>query len=61
MMLRKSTANGLDRHPASFVRVVRRHIDLYVNDYTLALDEAAVLSLLAFAGEAPAGPPVFAC
>lgn len=60
-------------HPdasAAFVRehaaemspdVIRRHIELYVNDYTLALDEAAVLKLLAFAGEASEGPPVFAC
>ena len=59
-------------HPkasAAFVRehatemapdVIRRHIELYVNDYTLALDENAVLKLLAFAGEAPAGPPAFA-
>jgi 1,4-dihydroxy-6-naphthoate synthase len=47
-------------HPeasAAFVRkhaaemspdVIRRHIELYVNDYTLALDERAVKRLLAF-------------
>ncbi|MCK6461586.1 MAG: 1,4-dihydroxy-6-naphthoate synthase, partial [Planctomycetes bacterium] len=47
-------------HPdasAAFVRahaaemepdVIRRHIELYVNDYTLSLDEAAVRALLAF-------------
>ncbi len=43
--------------------VVRRHIELYVNEYTLALDEAAVKSLLVF-GEAEgffpsAGLPIF--
>jgi 1,4-dihydroxy-6-naphthoate synthase len=50
-------------HPdesAAFVRehaaemspdVIRRHIELYVNDYTLALDEHAVLRLLAFGEE----------
>ena len=58
-------------HPeesAAFVRehaaemapdVIRRHIELYVNDYTLAVDETAVTKLLAFAG-VPPGPPVFA-
>jgi 1,4-dihydroxy-6-naphthoate synthase len=62
-------------HPdasAAFVRehatemapdVVRRHIELYVNDYTLALDEAAVKALLAFGekeGLFPsAGLPIF--
>lgn len=44
--------------------VIRRHIALYVNDYTLALDEAAVKALLAF-GEKEAffpsgGLPIFA-
>jgi 1,4-dihydroxy-6-naphthoate synthase len=44
--------------------VVRRHIDLYVNDYTLALDESAVRKLLAF-GEVegffpPSDLPLFA-
>jgi 1,4-dihydroxy-6-naphthoate synthase len=28
--------------------VIRRHIELYVNDYTLSLDEAAVRRLLGF-------------
>jgi len=28
--------------------VIRRHIELYVNDYTLAIDEAAVAALLGF-------------
>jgi 1,4-dihydroxy-6-naphthoate synthase len=57
--IRESVAHAR-AHPeasAAFVRehatemapdVVRRHIALYVNDYTLALDEAAVLALLAF-------------
>jgi 1,4-dihydroxy-6-naphthoate synthase len=69
--IRESVAYARE-HPdasAAFVRehatemapdVIRRHIELYVNDYTLALDEAAVLKLLAFGGEAPAGPPAFA-
>ena len=40
------------------------HIKLYVNDYTLALDEAAVHKLLAWAEEqgfsaAPTTAPVF--
>jgi len=62
-------------HPdasAAFVRehatemapdVVRRHIELYVNDYTLALDEASVKALLGFGekeGFFPsAGLPIF--
>lgn len=44
--------------------VVRRHIELYVNDYTLDLDEVAVLRLLEFGEEQglfPSSPlPVFA-
>ncbi len=64
-------------HPAAsaaFVRehaaemaddVVRRHIALYVNDYTLALDEGAVRALLAFGereGYFPSGAAtIFAC
>jgi 1,4-dihydroxy-6-naphthoate synthase len=43
--------------------VIRRHIDLYVNDYTLDLDEAAVMRFLALddpaAGD-PGRPAVFA-
>jgi len=37
--------------------VVERHIRLYVNQYTRALDEAAVERLLGFAVEAGFGPP----
>jgi 1,4-dihydroxy-6-naphthoate synthase len=64
-------------HPdesAAFVRehaaemdpaVIRRHIELYVNDYTLALDEAAVRALLAFGEEegffASSSLATFAC
>lgn len=44
--------------------VVRQHIDLYVNDYTLDLDEAAVERLVALAEEhglhPPAAAPLFA-
>jgi len=40
--------------------VIRRHIDLYVNDYTLDLDERAVLRMLDQAPERGAAPPVFA-
>jgi 1,4-dihydroxy-6-naphthoate synthase len=44
--------------------VIRRHVDLYVNDYTLALDERAVAKLLAFGAEQEFFPasdePVFA-
>jgi 1,4-dihydroxy-6-naphthoate synthase len=63
-------------HPeesAAFVRehaqelapdVIQRHIALYVNDYTLALDEAAVLKLLEFGAEQgffpPSDLPIFA-
>jgi len=63
-------------HPessAAFVRehaaemepfVIRRHISLYVNDYTLALDENAVTRLLAFGEEEgffpPSALPIFA-
>ncbi len=60
--IRESVAYARE-HPAAsaaFVRkhatemspgVIRRHIELYVNDYTLALDENAALRLLAFASE----------
>jgi len=37
--------------------VIRRHIALYVNDYTLALDEGAVARLLAFGEEEGFFPP----
>ncbi len=37
--------------------VVRRHIDLYVNDYTLDLDEAAVARLVALGEEQGLYPP----
>jgi len=37
--------------------VIRRHIELYVNDYTVALDEDAVSKLLAFGVEKGAFPP----
>lgn len=44
--------------------IIRRHIDLYVNDYTLDLDEAAVERLVAFGEEcglyAPSVQPIFA-
>ena len=44
--------------------VTRRHIDLYVNDYTVQLDEVAVLKMLAWGeGEglfSPSHAPVFA-
>ena len=44
--------------------VMQRHIDLYVNDYTKALDEAAVIRFLAFAEEHRHWPapnqPIFA-
>jgi 1,4-dihydroxy-6-naphthoate synthase len=42
--------------------VIQRHIDLYVNDYSLALDAPAVERLLAQAGDVPnvGAPPVFA-
>ena len=44
--------------------VVRRHIDLYVNDYTLDLDEAAVERLVALGAQhglhPPAAAPLFA-
>ena len=45
--------------------VAARHIALYVNDYTLALDEPAVEALLSFGAEhgvfsTAGGPPVFA-
>ncbi len=40
--------------------VVRQHIGLYVNDYTLALDETAVFRLLAFGDFPPCDKPVFA-
>jgi 1,4-dihydroxy-6-naphthoate synthase len=36
---------------------IRRHIDLYVNDYTLALDEPAVRALLRFGEEQGFFPP----
>ena len=60
--IRRSVAHALARPEASaeFVRehaqelspdVVRRHIELYVNDYTLDLDEAAVTALLRFGAE----------
>jgi 1,4-dihydroxy-6-naphthoate synthase len=45
--------------------VVRQHIQLYVNDYTVALDESAVLALLQWQEEqgliaaAPDAPPIF--
>jgi 1,4-dihydroxy-6-naphthoate synthase len=64
-------------HPeasAAFVRehaaemdpdVIRRHIELYVNDYTLSLDENAVKTLLAFGEKEGFFPPsslgLFAC
>lgn len=60
--IRESVAHARE-HPdasAAFVRkhatemapdVVRRHLDLYVNDYTLALDEGAVGKLLVFGEE----------
>lgn len=73
--IRESVAHAR-AHPeasAAFVRehavemspdVVRRHIDLYVNDYTLALDEHAVSKLLAFGEKEGLFPssnlPVFA-
>jgi predicted solute-binding protein len=45
--------------------VVRRHIELYVNDYTLELDERAVTRLLCFGEEQglfPSSTPgIFAC
>jgi len=59
-------------HPdasAAFVRkhaqemdpdVVRRHIELYVNDYTRAINADAVEELLRFADEQPAREPLFA-
>ncbi len=37
--------------------VVRRHIDLYVNDYTLDLDEGAVERLVALGGKQGLYPP----
>lgn len=40
--------------------VVRQHIDLYVNDYSLNLDETAVETLLALSTERAATPPTFA-
>jgi len=40
--------------------VVRRHIDLYVNDYTLAMDRPAVERLLALGDFPPGDAPVFA-
>ena len=40
--------------------VVRRHIDLYVNDYTCAIDPEAVEELLRFARGDPVREPLFA-
>ena len=40
--------------------VIRRHIELYVNDYTLDLDERAVRRLLDQALPGPGSAPVFA-
>ena len=69
--LRRAWAHP-DEH-AGFVRqhaqemapdVVQRHIDLYVNDYTLNLDESAVERLVGFATECglypPSSAPIFA-
>jgi 1,4-dihydroxy-6-naphthoate synthase len=72
----RSVAHAM-AHPdesADFVRshaqelepeVVRRHIELYVNEYTLELEERAVHRLLAFGEEqgffAPSASPPFAC
>jgi 1,4-dihydroxy-6-naphthoate synthase len=62
--LRRAWAHP-DEH-ADFVRrhaqemapdVVQRHIDLYVNDYTLNLDEKAVRRLVEFATECGLYPP----
>ncbi|MHC4931160.1 MAG: 1,4-dihydroxy-6-naphthoate synthase [Planctomycetota bacterium] len=66
--IRRSVAHAM-AHPgesAEFVRahaqelepeVVRRHIELYVNDYTLELDERAVHRLLTFGEEQGFFPP----
>lgn len=43
-----SAAFVLQHAPGMPLDVVRRHIDLYVNDYTEALDESAVRKLLDF-------------
>jgi 1,4-dihydroxy-6-naphthoate synthase len=58
------SVSGFVRAHAQEMRpdVIQQHIDLYVNDYTLDLDEIAVERLIAL-GEAPAiarGEPVFA-
>jgi 1,4-dihydroxy-6-naphthoate synthase len=37
--------------------VAARHIALYVNDYTRALDEQAVMQMLAWSEEAGVSPP----
>ncbi|MHC4223362.1 MAG: 1,4-dihydroxy-6-naphthoate synthase [Planctomycetota bacterium] len=74
--IRRSIAHAM-AHPdesADFVRVhaqemdpevVRRHIELYVNEYTLQLEERAVHRLLAFGEEQgffpPSASPLFAC
>jgi 1,4-dihydroxy-6-naphthoate synthase len=66
--IRASVQHALDNPTASagFVRrhaqemepdVIRRHIELYVNDYTLELDETAVLRLLEFGEERELFPP----
>ena len=39
--------------------VVKQHIDLYVNDYTVALDERAVLTLLEWSQNSMHGPKIW--
>jgi len=60
-----ASADYVRRHAQEMAPdVVRRHIELYVNDYTLDLDERAVTRLLALGEErglyAPSSQPVFA-
>jgi 1,4-dihydroxy-6-naphthoate synthase len=71
--LRRSVQHAFDHPEASQAYVAQhaqemdpevaaRHIQLYVNDYTLDLDEHAVEKLLSFGGYSggPEGPPIFA-
>jgi 1,4-dihydroxy-6-naphthoate synthase len=53
-----SAAFVLEHAPGMPLDVVRRHIDLYVNDYTDALDEDAVRKLLDFGAAEGLTPPI---